>query len=149
MALANESRTEAEHMEHHAGAGKYLLVWIALLVLTVITVVTGRMDLGAHAYNLALALVIATIKGTLVVLFFMHLAEHQGANRLVFSVSIVFVLLLIGLSIADPITRFAPSNSPGSVKGAFKPYELEGGASAGGAPAVQPGHGGQPQEGHH
>ena len=43
------------------------------------------MDLGA--VNLPLALAIATIKATLVVLFFMHLTEAHGANRLVFVVS--------------------------------------------------------------
>ena len=40
------------------------------------------MDLGS--LNLPLAMIIASIKATLVVLFFMHMTETAGANRMVF-----------------------------------------------------------------
>lgn len=106
MAMANETLKEEREMreERHSGAMTYVIVWAALMVGTVITVWTGRMDLGA--LNLPLALTIATVKGTLVVLFFMHLAEHQGANRLVFGVSLLFVLLMLLFPLMDLGTRF-------------------------------------------
>jgi cytochrome c oxidase subunit 4 len=102
--------------EQHAGAhgpGRYFVIWILLLAFTATTVITGRMDLGA--VNLPLALTIATIKATLVVLFFMHLSEAAGANRLVFVVSLFFALLMILGVFGDLWTRnpmSLPSSAP-------------------------------------
>jgi cytochrome c oxidase subunit 4 len=100
--------------EHHPhGVGRYWLVWALLLVFTATTVITGRMDLGGA--NIFIALLIATIKATLVVLFFMHMTEAPGANRLVFVVSLVFsIVLLIGV-FGDLWTRnpmSLPSGAP-------------------------------------
>ncbi|MCP3145153.1 cytochrome C oxidase subunit IV family protein [Pyxidicoccus sp. QH1ED-7-1] len=113
MAIANESRQEEHNMSggHHSAA-KYWIIWAVLLVLTALTVWTGPMHLPS--FGLALALLIATTKGTLVTLYFMHLAEHRGANRLVFGVSIIFVLLMLAIPLLDFGTRFRPSNPPGS-----------------------------------
>lgn len=113
MAIANESRQEEHNMsEEHHGAGRYWVIWGALLVLTLVTVITGRMHLPS--FGLLLALVIATVKGTLVTLYFMHLIDHRGANRLVFGVSIVFVILMLVIPLLDLGTRFRGSNPPGS-----------------------------------
>lgn len=108
-AMANESLKEDREMreEHHSGPGKYVLVWGALMVLTVVTVLTGRMHLPN--FGLLLALVIATVKGTLVAMYFMHLAEHKGANRLVFGTSMLFVVLLLLFTLFDFGTRFRPT----------------------------------------
>lgn len=108
-AMANESMKEDHEMrgEHHSGPGKYILVWGALMVLTVVTVLTGRMHLPD--WGLALALVIASVKGGLVALYFMHLAEHKGANRLVFATSMLFVVLMLLFTLFDLGTRFRPA----------------------------------------
>jgi cytochrome c oxidase subunit 4 len=116
MSAANESLNEERemHEEHHSGPKKYIFVWGALMVLTVVTVLTGRMHLPD--WGLALALVIASVKGALVALYFMHLAEHHGANRLVFGTSMLFVVLLLVFTLMDIGTRFRPtlpsSNTP-------------------------------------
>ncbi|WP_239470432.1 cytochrome C oxidase subunit IV family protein [Archangium violaceum] len=99
--------------EHHSGPGRYLLVWGALMVLTVVTVFTGRMHLPQ--FGLLLALVIASVKGALVALYFMHLAEHKGANRLVFATSMLFVVLLLLFTLFDVGTRFLPTRPSGSL----------------------------------
>ena len=108
-AMANESFKEDREMrqEHHSGPGKYVAIWIALMVLTVVTVFTGRMHIETGA--LALALVIASVKGALVALYFMHLAEHQGASRVVFVTSLLFVVLLLLFTLFDIGTRFRPT----------------------------------------
>jgi cytochrome c oxidase subunit IV len=106
------ARAEQE-LEHHAHAGRYALVWIALLVLTVTTYLAARAPLPG-GWHVAVALVIATAKGSLVVLFFMHLWDQRGANRLVFATSLVFVALLVGLTLLDNATRFPLANPPGS-----------------------------------
>jgi cytochrome c oxidase subunit 4 len=112
--VTNESRLEEKHMqeEHHSGVGRYIVVFVALLVLTLLTVFTGRMHLPN--WGLALALLIATTKGSLVALYFMHLTDHKGANRLVFGVSILFVLLLLFFPLADLGTRLRVAVPPGS-----------------------------------
>jgi cytochrome c oxidase subunit IV len=118
MATANESTKEAHEMNaHHGGAMKYFIIWAALMVLTVVTVVTGRMHMPD--WGLALALVIASVKGTLVALWFMHLADHQGANRVVFVTSMVFVLVLLMFTLFDIGTRFRPALSGAGTPVAF------------------------------
>jgi cytochrome c oxidase subunit 4 len=102
---------KGEHQAH--GPGRYFVVWILLLVFTATTVITGRLDLGRA--NLPIALMIATIKATLVVLFFMHMKEAPGANRIVFVVSVLFsIVLLLGV-FGDLWTRnpmSLPSSAP-------------------------------------
>src|SRR3712207_4342485 len=104
MSVSNETHQEEKNMQEHHGSGRYWLVWAALLVLTLVTVFTGRMHLPNFA--LALALLIATTKGTLVLLFFMHLVDHKGANRLVMGVSFLFALMMLAMPMADFATRF-------------------------------------------
>lgn len=104
------------HGDHQHTATPYVLVWIALLAFTAITVVTGKMHLGAWA--LPLALLIASTKSILVLLFFMHLWEQKGANRLVVVVSFLFVFLLMGITMLDVATRFKPSTPAGAPFGA-------------------------------
>jgi cytochrome c oxidase subunit 4 len=135
-AMANESFKEDREMreEHHSGPGKYLLIWGALMVLTVVTVVTGRMHLPD--WGLALALVIASVKGALVALYFMHLAEHKGANRLVFGTSMLLMFTLFDLG-----TRFRPTLPSGSTSIEFPVQTQQSGGRHGGglkAPDTHP-----------
>jgi cytochrome c oxidase subunit 4 len=98
-----QNKNSKEAKEHEHGPGRYVVIWLLLLVFTVTTVVTGRMDL--HGANLPVALLIATIKATLVVLFFMHLWDSEGINRLVFGVSVLFVIVLLLGVFGDLLTR--------------------------------------------
>ncbi len=102
------SSSEHERMEH-ARAGRYWIVWALLLAGTVATFLLSRVHLPSP-YNLLVALFIACAKSALVVLFFMHLWDHGGANRLVFATSLIFVALLIGLVVLDNASRFALAN---------------------------------------
>ena len=100
MAHQTAHTEKAKGGGHAHGPGRYFVVWFVLIIGTVVTALTGRMDLGAYfpAANIALALVIATIKASLVVLFFMHMTEAAGANRIVFVVSLLFlVVMLLGV----------------------------------------------------
>jgi len=99
-----DSSTEHEQVGR-AGASRYWIVWILLLVLTVATFLLSRVHLPSP-FHLLVALAIACGKSALVVLFFMHLWDHGGANRIVFLTSIFFVALLVGLVVLDNATRF-------------------------------------------
>jgi cytochrome c oxidase subunit 4 len=106
------SHVEEQHM-HASHFGRYVRVLVALLVLTALTYLAARVHLPG-GWAVAVALAIACVKGALVALFFMHLWDQQGANRLVFLTSLVFVALLIGFTVMDNATRFPLSNPPGS-----------------------------------
>ena len=102
--MANATKDEGHGGgEHSHGIGRYFLVWFALILGTTLTVITGRMDLGAG--NIFVALAIASIKATLVILFFMHMIDTPAANRIVFVTSIVFAIVLIVGVFGDLLTR--------------------------------------------
>jgi cytochrome c oxidase subunit 4 len=84
--------------------GTYFAVWAALLVGTFITYEAAKLDLGQ--YNAAVALIIATTKALLVVLFFMHLkGAGEKLLKLVVISTVFFFLILLALSMADYGTR--------------------------------------------
>jgi len=101
----SDPKTEHEH----PAATRYYLVWAALLAGTLLTFLLSRVHLPSP-FHLLVAIAIASAKSVLVVLFFMHLWDHGGANRLVFVTSIFFVVLLIGLVVLDNATRFELAN---------------------------------------
>jgi cytochrome c oxidase subunit IV len=101
--VAEKTHKDDGHAEHAHGAGRYYVVWAALIIGTILTVATGTRDLGN--WNLPLALIIATTKATLVVLFFMHMTETPTANRIVFVTSLVFAIVLIIGVFGDLWTR--------------------------------------------
>lgn len=67
-----------EHAHPVTGPKTYGLVLLALLVLTVITVQASYFDFGP--WNTVVALLIASAKGSLVALFFMHLGTTSSTR---------------------------------------------------------------------
>jgi cytochrome c oxidase subunit 4 len=105
--------TSERHLVHASHVGRYAVIWVALSALTLLTWGLSRFHFPGAA-GVAVALAIAITKGTLVALFFMHLWDQAGANRVVFVTSLVFVLLLITLTLLDNATRFPLANPPGA-----------------------------------
>jgi len=82
----------------------YYTIWIALLCLTVVTAAVSFVDLGR--FNTVVALVIATVKALLVVLFFMHVKyASERLTKIVIVAAIFWLFLLLALSMADYGTR--------------------------------------------
>jgi cytochrome c oxidase subunit 4 len=95
----------SENTEHGTHSrGFYVAIGMSLLMLTAITVFAAFVNLGP--LNPVVALLIATIKATLVVLFFMHV---KGASEKMTGAVIVsgffFLAILLSLSLADYLTR--------------------------------------------
>ena len=92
-------------MSAHIAARKtYVAVWIALIILTVVTATVSRIDLGRG--SAAVALIIATTKALLVVLFFMGVKYISQKMTIVVIVAGLFWLgILLVLSMADYATR--------------------------------------------
>jgi cytochrome c oxidase subunit 4 len=81
----------------------YVLAWLALVALTGLSFATSRLELGAWAALVALT--IAAIKVSVVLLVFMHLYRAPATVRLVASVNIIWVALLcLGIA-ADVAAR--------------------------------------------
>src|SRR5271157_5065279 len=82
----------------------YFAVFFALLVGTGLTVFAATLELGR--FNAAVALGIATVKATLVALFFMHVWHaSEKLTKLVVIAAIFFLMLLLGLTMSDYATR--------------------------------------------
>jgi cytochrome c oxidase subunit 4 len=90
-------------MSHVVPISMYVTIWAALMVFTGLTVFAATVELGI--FNIVLALVIATIKGTLVVLFFMHLRYSTKLTMVTVIAAIFFLFILFGLSMTDYLTR--------------------------------------------
>ena len=97
--------SSSTHASAHSGLGHVVPVWLlatvfgALLVLTGLTVAVAHVDLGN--LNLYLALGIASVKASLVVLFFMHLFWDRPFNAMIFIGCLLFVSLFIGIALTD------------------------------------------------
>jgi cytochrome c oxidase subunit IV len=85
-------------------------VFAALLVLTGVTVAVANVDLGN--LNLYVALAIAGLKASLVVLYFMHLRYDRPFLLVVFLGCLAFVVLFISLVLTDT-AAYAPSMKTG------------------------------------
>jgi len=95
----------AEHIHKHVKT--YITVFVALMALTVITVAVSYLKVS-FAVAVAIALFVATIKGTLVACYFMHLMSEK---KIVFTVLIMTVLFIAGLPL---LTMLAFHDVPGN-----------------------------------
>jgi cytochrome c oxidase subunit 4 len=90
--------------EHHVVSWRiYLVIFGALLVLTVLTVVAAGIDFGA--LNTLIAMAIAVTKATLVVLFFMHVKYSNKLTALMLSTALLMLALLILFTFSDYFSR--------------------------------------------
>ena len=88
---------------HIESARNYVLVFIGLIVLTVVTTAVAFVDLGA--FNVAVALGIATCKMLLVALFFMHVKHSSSLTKLILIGALLWLAIMIGFTMADFNTR--------------------------------------------
>lgn len=88
---------------------KYIYVFIALLVGTVITVVASYIPFGNHALNVAVGLAIASAKAFLVAGYFMHLISER---RLIYGLLIATGFFFLGLLLLISFSDFDQLKSP-------------------------------------
>src|SRR5438105_2370795 len=81
----------------------YILIFLALAIGTLLTWYASTVDLGA--LNTPIALVIATIKAVLVILFFMHVIHSTRLTWVVIIASFLWLGVLFVLTFADYLTR--------------------------------------------
>lgn len=84
---------------HAVSLGLLAGVLIFLLLLTGLTVITGKMDL--HGFDVAVAMLIATVKATTVCLIFMHLKWDKKFHGMIFLFSVMLLGLFLAFGVLD------------------------------------------------
>ena len=74
----------------------YIMVFVALMVLTIVTVAVSRFHLSVPI-AVSVALLVATIKGGLVACYFMHLISEKKLIYAVLGLTVVFFVVLMAL----------------------------------------------------
>jgi cytochrome c oxidase subunit 4 len=96
---------EEETMEkkNHTPFSTYIMIWFGLVMLTGITVTVAMLKLGSLSIFGAIA--IATVKSTLVVLFFMHIKYEDKVFKAMLWLAIVVLAVIMLLTFADTVYR--------------------------------------------
>ena len=94
-----EKHAEHQHDKHVTSYGIYILVWLALMILTGLTVTVAGINFGE--LTVTTALVIASVKSYLVLTIFMHLRVEQKAFRAFIAVALFFIIVSFVLLFAD------------------------------------------------
>jgi cytochrome c oxidase subunit 4 len=89
----------------------YFVIFGALMVLTIITVGVSYVHLPI-ALAVVVALVVATIKGSLVAMYFMHLLHERKVIYWVLMLTVIFFVFLMFVPLLTNLDRI-----PGSEKG--------------------------------
>jgi cytochrome c oxidase subunit IV len=100
--MAQQLQHEDEYT-HVVPASIYVGIWAALMIGTLITVLASFAELGA--FNIVIALLIATIKGTLVVLFFMHLRYSPKLTIVAMIAAVFWLFIMFSLTMTDYLSR--------------------------------------------
>jgi cytochrome c oxidase subunit 4 len=93
----------SEQSQSHPSVWLYVGILVALIVGTCLTWGIAFIDLGQ--WNPAVALTIAVIKATLVILFFMHVRYSSRLTKLTVAAGFFWLLIMITMSLSDYLTR--------------------------------------------
>ena len=89
--------------EHIVSRKIYFIIFGALMVGTGLTIWVANFDLGR--WNAVVALSIAVIKATLVVLYFMHVRYSSKLTWVFVAAGLMWLIILFALTLADYMTR--------------------------------------------
>jgi cytochrome c oxidase subunit 4 len=90
--------------EHHiAPKSMYFTIFGALMALTFITVAVSYVDLGRA--NVLVALAVAGVKATLVVLWFMHVKHNTPLIKLTVATGFLWLIFMFSITFSDYISR--------------------------------------------
>jgi cytochrome c oxidase subunit IV len=130
------------HAQHSSSPTIYIVILGALLVLTGVTVGAAYVNFGSSSINLIIAILIATVKATLVAMFFMHLRHDPPINAIIFCSSLIF----LGLFLLFPLIDIGSRDRvvPYGLRMHAQPPAAQTQAPAAGAPAAGGEHGAAP-----
>jgi cytochrome c oxidase subunit 4 len=94
---------ESRVSKHIVSPVVYVVIFVSLMLGTAITIWAAFQNFGK--FNIVIALAIATIKATLVVLYFMHARYSPKRTQLVIVCSVFWLAIMLALTLADYDTR--------------------------------------------
>jgi len=93
----------SEEHAHIVPYSTFLIIWVALLILTGVTVWVAQYNLGP--LNIWVALGIATLKSSLVVAIFMHMKYENRLFKISLLAALAILAIFIGLTFFDVLYR--------------------------------------------
>jgi len=97
---------------HVSPKSTYYLIFGTLMVATAVTVFVAFLNLGV--LNFPVAISIAIVKATLVILFFMHAKYSSRLTKLIVGGAFFFLMILLGLTMTDYMSRGWHTSSRGT-----------------------------------
>jgi cytochrome c oxidase subunit 4 len=94
--MTTEHVAAHDHAEIDKHVRIYITVFVSLMVLTLVTVAISRIHLPI-AMAVSAALIVATIKGTLVACYFMHLISEKKLIYAVLLLTVAFFIVLLAV----------------------------------------------------
>jgi len=109
---------EAPSHPHQQGPSltTYFVVFAALMVLLVATVAAAFIPHSGGFLNVGLALAIAVIKATLVILFFMHVVDANRLTKLFVAGTFIWLVVMFAFTFTDYLSREGTQASKGWVE---------------------------------
>ena len=101
--MTSDHAAHAEHAGHDPAdidrhVRIYITVFVALMVLTIVTVAISRLHLS-EPVAVAVALAVALVKGSLVACYFMHLISEKKLIYAVLALTAAFFVVLLALPV--------------------------------------------------
>lgn len=106
MAHHPEPETSSEAHEAHVSLTTYMVIFATLMILLVVTVAAAFLPTLPFALNTVIALSIAVIKASLVVLYFMHVLHSSRLTKVFVVASFLWLGILFALTFSDYLTRW-------------------------------------------
>ena len=88
----------SEHADHAVDIDKHVRIYITVFVALLVSVAISRFHLPVHQ-AVTIALIVATIKGSLVACYFMHLISEKKLIYAVLALTVVFFIVLLALPV--------------------------------------------------
>lgn len=114
----------SEHASHGSGhispLSLYITIFLALMVLTGVTVGAAYIDMGT--FNFPVAMLIAVFKASLVVWYFMHVKWQSHLTKLTLATGLFFLAILLGMMLIDYTSKdFTPQPRPADAEMSVQP----------------------------
>lgn len=106
------SEHAASHGSGHVSPiGLYVTIFMALMVLTAVTVGAAFVNLGQ--FNFLVAMIIACFKASLVIWYFMHMKYQSHLTKLALAIGLFFLAILLSETMIDYASKdFTPMPPP-------------------------------------
>ena len=98
-----EQQQQHEHQHHVVPIRVYVTIFLSLMILTALTVFASTKDFGPG--NTIIAVAIAALKATLVILYFMHVRYNDNIVRIAVFAGLLWLGVMIVLTLSDYIAR--------------------------------------------